>query len=352
MDFVESIRSEGVELERSAMGAGTKPKAPIIVEIDGENTKKDLDKLDIQIPVLSPRIFREYKNLSNLQPSNFGIAKIDYKQFSEAEQREIVFRDIATGEITHVTNLDSLEAINYQSVLGYFTQAIMKDLRLVSGYDVLYGFMKDFVQNYLFVRTVEIDNLNTLKNLSEIGATRTIVETFKKQINALTVQDSGNAEIRDYLKLRNTRPFVVKEQGYIVPTKSIFNKIIGDSHLELRFASFLEGCSDIVSYAKNYMAVHFKIDYVNTEGDISNYYPDFIVKKSESEVFIVETKGLEDLDVPLKTRRLKAWCDDINGLNADVKYDFVYVDEESFDKYKPASFADLVTQFQQYKGDK
>ena len=28
MEFVESIKSEGVELERQAMGEGTKPKAP------------------------------------------------------------------------------------------------------------------------------------------------------------------------------------------------------------------------------------------------------------------------------------------------------------------------------------
>ena len=53
------------------------------------------------------------------------------------------------------------------------------------------------------------------------------------------------------------------------------------------------------------MAVHFKIDYVNASGEISNYYPDFIVKKSNKESFIIETKGLEDLDVPLKMERLK-----------------------------------------------
>jgi len=31
MDFVESIQSEGVELERKPMGAGTAPKTPIVV---------------------------------------------------------------------------------------------------------------------------------------------------------------------------------------------------------------------------------------------------------------------------------------------------------------------------------
>ena len=115
--------------------------------------------------------------------------------------------------------------------------------------------------------SVEIDDLNTLRNLSELEASKTIIETFKKKINELTVLDKGSAEIRDYIKLKQTRPFVVKEQGFLVPRKSLFNKIIGDSHLELLFASFLEKCSDVVAYTKNYLAVHFSIDYVNAAGN-------------------------------------------------------------------------------------
>jgi len=349
MDFVESIQSEGVELERKPMGTGTDPKAPIIIEIDNENTKKDVDKLDIEIPVLSPRIYREYKRLEDLNPSSFNTVKVPYKQFSEEEMREIVFKDITTGEINHTTLLDSSAVTDFRSVIGYFTQVIMKDLRLVSGYDVLYSKVKDFVSSYLFSQQVEIDDLNTLRNLSELEATKTIIETFKKKINELTVQDKGSAEIKDHIKLKQTRPFVVKDQGFLIPQKSIFNKIIGDSHLELIFASFLEKCTDVISYAKNYMAVHFNIDYVNADGNISNYYPDFIVKTDEKHIFIIETKGLEDLDVPLKTARLKKWCEDINKAQKKISFDFVFVDEEEFNKYKPDSFESLVRNFRKYK---
>ena len=225
----------------------------------------------------------------------------------------------------------------------------MKDLRLVSGYDVLYGKVKAFVQNDLFDRQVELESPNTLRNLSEPAATKTVLETFKKAINALTVQDKGDAEIRDTIKLRQTRPFVAKDQGYLIPKKSVFNKIIGDKGLELVFARFLEECDDVVSYAKNYLAVHFRLDYVNADGDISNYYPDFLVKLSARRIFIVETKGLEDLDVPLKMRRLRQWCEDINRVQADVVYDFVYADQESFERYKPSSFRQLVDGFREYK---
>ncbi len=305
MDFVESVQAEGVELERKAMGEGTTPKTPLVVEVDNANVNKDVEALDIEIPVLTPRVYREYKNLSGLNAGTMLFEPVSYRQFSEEEQREIIFKDITTGNVTHSTLLDGAGVADYRSVVGYFVQTIMKELRLVSGYDVLYGKVKGFVQDDLFGETVELESTNTLRNLSELAATKTLIETFKKAINALTVQDKGNAEIRDTIKLRNIRPFVVKDQSYLLPRKSVFNRIIGDSHFELEFADFLEQCGDVVSYAKNYLAVHFKLDYANADGDLSNYYPDFLVKLTDGKIIIVETKGREDLEVPKKIERLQ-----------------------------------------------
>ena len=105
----------------------------------------------------------------------------------------------------------------------------------------------------------------------------------------------------------------------------------------------------MVSYAKNYLAIHFKLDYVDADGEISNYYPDFIVKLPGKQIVIVETKGQEDLDTPLKIARLRQWCEDINRTQTDFLYNFVYVDEEGFKKYKPTSFRQLTDNFKEYK---
>ena len=53
--------------------------------------------------------------------------------------------------------------------------------------------------------------------------------------------------------------------------------------------------------------------------------------------------------MPLKMARLKQWCDDINQVQNAVRYDFVFVDEEGFKKYQPASFAALMKSFCDYK---
>lgn len=350
MDFVESIQAEGVELERKAMGEGTKPKTPLVVEVDNANEKKDIDKLDIEIPILTPRVFREYKNLMNLDMDTMTFQPVTYQQFGGDDQREIVFKDITTGEVTHTTILDTAGVADYRNAIGYFAQVVMKELRLVGGYDVLYGKVKTFVQSALFGQTVDLESLNTLRNLSELTATKTVIETFKKAINGLTVCDKGDAEIRDTIRLRQTRPFVVKDQSYLIPKKSVFNRVIGDSHFELQFASFLEKCTDVVSYAKNYLAVHFKLDYVNADGDISNYYPDFLVKLTDGCIVVVETKGQEDLDVPQKMQRLRQWIADVNQIKGTQRaYDFVYVNQEDYEKYNPTSFMSLLEGFREYK---
>ncbi len=73
------------------------------------------------------------------------------------------------------------------------------------------------------------------------------------------------------------------------------------------------------------------------------------MKVDNKNIVIVETKGQKDLDVPPKMNRLKQWCDDINNIQSQTKFDYVYVDEESFDKYKPKKFRDLLNSFKEYK---
>jgi type III restriction enzyme len=73
------------------------------------------------------------------------------------------------------------------------------------------------------------------------------------------------------------------------------------------------------------------------------------VKLAGNRIVIVETKGLEDVDVEPKMRRLRQWCEDVNKASDGATYDFVYVDEESFRKFKPASFGQLAESFKEFK---
>ena len=200
MDFVEGIKVEGVELEYQSMGERSGPKSPVVIEVDRDNKNKDIEGLSINLPLLAPRVQRDYKNLDELEITPLGNKRVSYREFSVDEQREIVFRDMNTDEQSHVTAMDTVFTPSYQNMIGFFARSIMRDLRLVGGFDVLFGKLKQFVETELFDRAVDLADLNTLRNLSEIEATRTLLESMKAAINGLTVRDSGTTEVRGAIR--------------------------------------------------------------------------------------------------------------------------------------------------------
>jgi type III restriction enzyme len=352
MDFVESIKSEGVTLEYRAMNKDSDGSGPRVVEIDQENLKKDMDSLDIKIPVLSPKLKKDYKRLEELDLESLDFKPLVMKKFSEEQLREIVFGEIVEGKEHHRTLLKSDAPADWRFVIKFFTERILKELRLFRGYETLYPLVREFCAERIFGKSVNLEDEIILKNLSEIDARRTIEETFKKAINALTIYESGETEVRDTISVRKTRPFVINDSEFYRPKKSVFNIISGDSILELRFAALLDNCADVVSFGKNYFAVNFKLDYLNADGVISYYYPDFLVKLKPSQgkevLYVVETKGREDLDDPLKFSRLEEWIKKVNGIpGARQIWNALYVAQETFDKNRDdyRSFADLVAEF-------
>jgi type III restriction enzyme len=350
LEFVESLKTEGVEFQYSPMGKGTKGHSPVIIEVDKENPNKDLDALDIPIPQMTPRIYREFKNLELIDVSTFKNEKAEFKRFNNDELKEIVFTDI-DGEFSHKTIFKDT-APDYRNVISFFTARILKDSRLVSGFNILYPKVESFIKYKLFPKEVELSDPQTMRNLSEVEAKEILKTTFKKAIDELTITDKGTAEVKNYISLKDTKPKIAENQSFLIPKKSVFNKIIGDSDFELEVASFMESrFDDVISYAKNTVGeggVNFKIEYQAKDGNIREYYPDFFVKTGVNTFYILETKGREDLDDIRKIKRLVSWCSDINSVQSEYSYTPVYVKQEKWDDVKNdlKNFKDVCKIFQ------
>ena len=52
---------------------------------------KDIDALDIEIPTLTRRVYREYKNLEALDVTQLDFEPVTYRGFSAEEQSEKSF---------------------------------------------------------------------------------------------------------------------------------------------------------------------------------------------------------------------------------------------------------------------
>ena len=331
LEFVESVRAEGVELEQAPMGNKSSPKKPLLVEVDYLDPDKDLDSLEIALPRLSSRVERHMKNLQDLDVGALPTGKFQIRSFSKDEQREIVFLDLDTDQPAWSTDLGEEILPTQQSVLAYLSTELMRRMRLVGGAPVLYEKLRDYISTRLFNKPADLDNPNILRNLSELGPRRHLFEVFADAINQLTLVDSGTSTVVSEIKLSRTRPVVVSNQEFITSKKTIFNRVVGDSHLELRFARYLDKAPDVKAFAKNTKAVHFFMEYVNTSGEIAHYYPDFIIKTDDKHLYIVETKGLQDLDVAPKWRRLGQWGADATATSeSSTAYIPLFITEEDF----------------------
>jgi type III restriction enzyme len=211
------------------------------------------------------------------------------------------------------------------------------------------------MREHLFTTPVDLDDPVILRNLSEPEVSKLLFDQFRAAINALTIRDKGSSRIDGYIRLRDTRPFRTEPRDFLPAKRSAFNRIVGEAHadrLELAFAAFLDRAPDVQAFGKNYMAVGFRLDYVRANGDLSTYTPDFIVRTTDGAVWVVETKGREELDLPQKMRRLRQWCEDAteaSQADGGARHGFVFVDQEGLEKHSPSSFAGLTSTFREFQ---
>jgi type III restriction enzyme len=63
-------------------------------------------------------------------------------------------------------------------------------------------------------------------------------------------------------------------------------------------------------------------------GRLAFYTPDFMVKKKDGNYLLVETKGREDIDVPLKAMAAVSWCKAASSKK--INWDYLYVSQTVF----------------------
>ena len=330
LEFVETIRNEGVELEHRPMGPTAPPAGPMIIEMD--RSKPDAEALDFELPKLKARIERHFYRFEDIKTADLPKPKLALRTFSADEQREIVFRNINTGEIDHTTQLTGVVVTDWRNAVGWFAKTIKDDLRLVGGFDVLFGKIKAFIEDSLFDRPVSLDDPNLLRNLSEVATQRTLIDTMKTAINRLTVHDSGSTQVIDRVKLSQTRPQVTRRRAAFESDKCLLNLVAGDNPFEQAFAQFLHDAGDVQAFYKNSEATGFTLEYQSAGGGIiRDYRPDFLARDTEGVVWIIETKGREDIQDARKWERLKLWCADASAQDAPRAYRALFVRQEDWE---------------------
>jgi len=356
IDFIKKIDKEGVEVEEVILGPSTPPRVPMFVKVDSD---KDVQKLDFELPRLNKKFNIDIEVLEGTTFDDLDLQKIKIKDYNTSSiEEKFDFQDVLTEEISESLLTMIKKTIESQPFIQYYSTKLKKDLRLPFTQVRTTELLIEFIENYLFDTKVNINDENIVQNLARnTQAIFVITKTFEQLLAKSVIEKIDTETSFSNSNIKDTPLFWVSSNEFINSKKSIFDKTVTDinSKLETNFALQLDDWHDVISFTKIYDKLNFKFDYKNTDGKHSNYTPDFIVRTNHKKnnkfiSYIVETKGQRQENVSLKMQRLSAWCNDINNLNLALDFwDYIFVDENDFYKFKFDSFIDLAEVFTEYK---
>ncbi len=301
--------------------------------------KNKLNK-DINIPVLSPRIIIREFYLDELDIDKLPALGIVLE--NKILKMQYIGIDMLRDVVVVEREWDLPVPQNSKSVIAYYTDQILKQLKIGGAFDNFYPMIKKYVVEKLFTEKVNLEDPRVLYSLSTLFVQEQLMNLFINEFRNKTFNEREPIKIKT-IKLSDTKPFVWSKLVY-PSSKCIFNYVPCDSNLEVDFAKFLDKARDVEVFTKIVVKLGFHIEYVSEENILRFYYPDFLVRNASGEYWLIETKGLVDLDVPRKDKRAEKWCEDASLLTGK-KWSFLRVNQEDFQKYRFKSLKELVSIF-------
>ncbi|MEW5815655.1 MAG: DEAD/DEAH box helicase family protein, partial [Spirochaetota bacterium] len=296
-----------------------------------------LDK-DIEIPILSPRIFIREFQLDEIEIDKLPSLAIPLE--NKILEMEYVAVDMLKGVEVIKRRWDLPVPKDSKSVMAYSTDQILKQLKIGRAFASFYPLVKKYVIEKLFSEEVDLDDPRVLYMLSSPEVQEQLIKSFVGAFKDMTFVER-EPEKGDFIKLSDTRPFIWSKMVY--PANGcIFNYVPCDNDFEVDFAKFIDRAEDVIAFSKIVPKIGFFVEYRDSDGNLRIYYPDFVILSDKNERLIVETKGREDIDVEHKDKRVKLWCEDATKLTKD-KWSFKRIDQDAFEKYRFRSVLELIS---------
>jgi len=292
----------------------------------------DENKLDknIKIPIITPRIILKEPDLEELSLEKIpsGNKKLENKVL----ETEYIAKRMDTDAEVIRRKWTLPVPQDARSVIAFYTQKILKELKIptITNFEKFYPLVKNYVCKKLFKEEVNLDDPRVFYNLSQTYMEEFLVKTFVNAFKDLTFKEI-TPDKKEFIELNQIKPFVFSRMVYPAK-KCIFNYVPCENAFEVDFAKFLDGADDVFAFAKIVPKFGFFIEYLDQEKNLRFYYPDFVVKTEDDEFFLIETKGRVDIEVPLKDKRAKIWCEDATKLT-HKSWRFIRVDQKKFEKH-------------------
>ena len=333
------------ELEEEGLDVEWRPVGEVQPNFHAVYPDPSKSEYDIEIPMLTPSLALS-TGLEGMTLDEIDPLKVEPPQpgLLREDKFEYQGREMLTLE---VVDYQEIERDFPASPGGYVNAAcriIERECALTGQFHILAGLVKDYIERVLFGAYYSMDEEYVLTRLNRSDAKTTVFLAFRRAIWKRSV---GQREVRptgETLRLSETAGFEWSEtrDRVVYPgAKTVFNLVACDNRYEAEFAQFLDRAPDVAAYGKNAPLVRFTLEYQNSQGALRLYYPDFIVRLANGDHWLIETKGIEDVEVALKDARARQWARDASALSAAAQWDYLKVPYETFRRSTASTFWEL-----------
>ena len=302
---------------------------------------------DLSLPRLSPMLTRK-KTLSEeinaldvmsfrfspdplpRKPTDTDIKKFQYQAFDIITMEKLFEREYA---IKNPQRPDE--------IVSYYAKLIASNLKLPSQFNALAPKVWEFFEERAFGERVKMNSPAIVQAMNHRVSGYVVLDVFGKALKDKIIEQLEPIIEGEAHKLSSMRPFAFSRQ-VLEARKCVFNLVPCDNDFEYEFARFLENAKDVEAFSKLPQQFGFSIEYTDNNANLRYYYPDFVVKTETDEMWLVETKGQESLEVAFKDRAAQMWCENATILTGQ-QWRYVKVPQKEYLKLQPVEFADLLT---------
>lgn len=342
ISFVEDLEKiEGFKLDTFEVG---KDKLKIITIAPD----KDKTEFDISIPEMTPLLSRKKslsEEIAELDVMNFDVNSLPSSHDGKIESFIYEGRDILTDEKLFEREYTLPEVQTTQEIIGFYARKIAQDIKLPSQFAALAPKIKEFFEKKAFGKVVDLNDPIIIKAMGSNLTDYVVTGVFEKALREVVIVERVPELITPNRFISLTPPYPCSKLLY-KSKKCTFNYIECDNEFERRFAKFLNDAEDVSAFSKIPEQFGFCIEYTDTLANLRNYYPDFVLRLKNDEHWIIETKGREDVEVKQKDIAAKNWCENATELTK-IKWGYLKVLQNEFEKLAPELFADLIPIFNQ-----
>ena len=312
----DEIDEEGMSIDMTSNQRFRQNAVTVVVDHD------KVPEFEIEIPRLSPRLVQKTPDLMSLDIHKLPVFSLEVAMDGLADA-PIPFetRAIDTWEIVDRGEIERDFPMNEAGYLNYMCRLILKECRLSNlsnTFAQLVPKIKDYIESVMLSGQITMADNAVLYRLNNGSVKEWIFSTFVNAVNRLSVEEREVSDEKDPILVSQTRPYLVRRPTFNNPRKSVFNHVPGDSDLELDFARWLDRMAeDVAAFVKNEAAVGFNVNYISNMGGIRKYIPDFVIRTKLGVMYVVETKGLETVEVARKDARMEQWCKTASELTGD-----------------------------------